>query len=303
MPREPLRTFDEILECARGLSSPRMAVAAAEEPAVLAAAAHAMDETLVTPILVGRTEAIRRIAGEESLDISNMELVEAPDPGSASAQAVKLMHDGQAEMVMKGLVTTKDFLHAVLNQEFGIRGGRPLSHVAVLESPDRSRLMFLTDSGMNIRPRFRRKIAIVENALQLARRMGFEEPKVAIIAAVETLELPTMPATLDAELLRRMGAAGKFGRCVIDGPLAMDNALDRHTAETKGVKSPVAGRADIIVVPEIEVGNAVYKTIRYIAGRDLAGIVIGAAGPVVVTSRSDSAESKLYSIALGVLMA
>jgi phosphate butyryltransferase len=174
--------------------------------------------------------------------------------------------------------------------------------VALFESRDRSRLILLTDSGINIHPRFSRKIAIIQNALELAHALGIDEPKVAVIAAIETVELPAMPATLDAELLRRMGAAGQFGRCVIDGPLAMDNALDSHTAETKGRSSAVAGNADIIVVPEIETGNAVYKTIRYIAGRDLASIVMGAAGPVVVTSRSDSANTKLYSIALGALM-
>ena len=145
-------------------------------------------------------------------------------------------------------------------------------------------------------------LAIIQNALELTTALGIEEPRVAVIAAVETVELPAMPATLDAELLRRMGDAGKFGRCIIDGPLAMDNALDARTAETKGFISPVAGKADIIVVPEIETGNAVYKTIRYVAKRDLASVVLGAAGPVVVTSRSDSADTKLCSIALGVLM-
>ena len=189
-----------------------------------------------------------------------------------------------------------------LKQEFGMRRGRPLSQVAVFESRDRTRLVLLTDSGINIHPRFSRKMAIIQNALQLAYALGIEEPKVAVIAAVETVELPTMPASLDAELLRRMGKAGKFGRCIIDGPLGMDNALDLHAAETKGCNSPVAGQADIIVVPEIETGNAVYKTIRYVAGQELASIVIGAASPVVVTSRADSANTKLYSIALGALL-
>ncbi|MDQ1257504.1 MAG: Bifunctional enoyl-CoA hydratase/phosphate acetyltransferase [Candidatus Hydrogenedentes bacterium] len=298
----PLRTFDELLSRARRTPPPRMAVAAAGEPAVIEAVAHAAREGLIHPILVGAPGPIRAMADEQAMDLTGIDLIETDDPAEASALAVKLVHDGGAELVMKGLVRTKDFLKAVLNQAFGMRRGRPLSQVALFESQDRSRLILLTDSGINIHPRFSRKIAIIQNALELAYALGIDEPKVAVIAAIETVELPAMPATLDAELLRRMGAAGQFGRCVIDGPLAMDNALDSHTAETKGRSSAMAGNADIIVVPEIETGNAVYKTIRYIAGRDLASIVMGAAGPVVVTSRSDSANTKLYSIALGALM-
>ncbi len=280
-----------------------MTVAAAGEPAVIAAVAHAMHERLVQPVLVGSGERIRAIAEQQGVDLAGVDIIEAPDAAVACALAVRLVHEGQAELVMKGLVTTKDFVRAVLNEEFGMRRGRPLSHVAVIESPDRSRLMLLTDSGINIRPRFSRKVAIVRNALEVANALGIDEPKVAVIAAVETVELPTMPATLDAELLRRMGEAGKFGRCIIDGPLSMDNALDAHTAEIKGRTSPVAGHADIIVAPDIETANAIYKTIRYLARRELASIVIGAAAPAVVASRSDSASSKLYSIALGALLA
>ncbi len=298
----PPCSFEELVERARSVPPPRMAVAAAGEPAVIGAIAHAGRERLVQPILVGDAEAIRRIAWDQGVDLNGVEVVDEPDSVAASTAAVKLVHDGEAELVMKGLVRTKDFLRAVLNQEFGMRRGRPLSQVALFESPDKSRLMLLTDSGINIRPNFNRKVAIVQNALELARTLGIEEPKVAVIAAIEQVELPAMPATLDADLLRRMGEAGEFGKCIIDGPLAMDNALDAHTAEVKGRKSRVAGCADIVVVPEIDVGNAVYKTIRYIAGRDMASIVMGAAGPVVITSRSDSANTKLCSIALGALM-
>jgi len=302
VPSRPIRTFEELLQKARCATPPRMAVAAAAEPDVIGAASHAAEEGLVRPILVGNAARIRELAAEQGIDVTNFELIDLDGPVAASALAVKLVHDGEADLVMKGLVRTKDFLRAVLNHEFGMRGSRPLSQAAVFESPDRSRLMLLTDSGINIRPRFNRKVAIIHNAMELARAMRIEEPKVAIIAAVEAVELPAMPATLDAELLRRMGEAGQFGRCIVDGPLAMDNALDAHTAETKGRASAVAGHADIIVVPEIETGNAVYKTIRYIAGRDMASIVVGAAGPVVVTSRSDSTNTKRYSIALGALM-
>ncbi len=297
-----IRTFGELVVRARRDPPPRMVVASAAEGAALTAAVEAARQGLVRPILIGSKPDIRRIAEEEGVDIGGMELVEAEDSVSAAVTAVRFIHEGRAELLMKGLVRTKDFLRAILSHEFGLRGSGAMSHVAVFESPDRSRLMMLTDSGINIRPRFNRKMAIVQNALTMARVLGIEEPRVAVIAAVETVELPTMPATLDAELLRRMAMAGRFGRCILDGPLSMDNALDSHTADVKGRVSPVAGQADIVVVPDIETGNAVYKTIRYVAGRDLAGAVVGAVAPAITTSRSDSPSTKLYSIALGVLM-
>jgi len=298
----PVRTFEELLVRARLSTAAPMAVAAAGETAVIAAVTHAMREGLVQPILIGVGDHIRSIAEQQGMDLTDVEVIEEPDPVAACAVAVRLVHEGRAELVMKGIATTKDFVRAILNQEFGMRRGRPLSHIALFESPDQSRLMLLTDSGINIRPRFNRKAAIVRNALEVAYALGIDEPKVAIIAAVETLELPAMPATLDADLLRRMGEAGAFGQCIVDGPLSMDNALDSHTAEVKGRTSPVAGRADIIVAPDIETANAIYKTIRYLARREVASIVMGAAGPAVVASRSDSAHTKLYSIALGALL-
>ncbi len=297
----PVRSFEELLERARGTIRPRMAVAAAAEAAVLASAADAMKEGLIEPILAGDVERIRELAAQQSLDLRGVEMLHHPNAVEAAAVAVRLVHEGKAALVMKGLVTTKEFIRAILNQEFGMRRGQPLSHVAAIESADQSRLMLLTDSGINIRPRFNRKVAIVRNALSVANALGIAVPKVAVIAAVETVELPAMPATLDAALLRRLGESGKLGPCIVDGPLSMDNALDSHTAEIKGRVSPVAGHADIIVAPDIETANAVYKTIRYLAQREIASIVVGAAAPAVVSSRSDSARSKLYSIALGVL--
>lgn len=297
-----ISSFITLMEQARGCGRPPMAVAAAGEESVIAAVVHAMQEHLIEPILIGDAKSIRRLADSHSVPIESVDVIDAPDPTEASAIAVRLLHEGAANLIMKGLVTTKVFLRAILNQEFGMRRGAPLSHVAVIESPDRSRLMLLTDSGINIRPRFNRKTAILRNALFTAQALGMSVPKVAILAAVEKVDLPAMPATLDAELLRRMGASGKFGECIIDGPMSMDNILDRHTAEIKGRSSPVTGNADIIIVPDIETGNAVYKTIRYMAQREIAGVVVGGMAPAIVTSRSDSAMTKLYSIALGVVV-
>jgi len=301
----PLRinTFRELLDEARYAGRQRMAVAAAGESTVIGAVAHAIREGLVHPILIGDAERIRELVGQHKISVDSVEIMDVPDPVEASLTAVRLVHQGEAELVMKGLVTTKSFLRALLNQEFGMRRGQPMSHVAVLESPDQSRLMLMTDSGINIHPNFSRKIAIIQNALVVAKALGMAQPKVAVVASAEKVQLPAMPATLDAELLRRMGASGKFGDCIIDGPMSMDNVLDRHTAEIKGRTSPVTGSADVIVVPDLETGNTMYKTIRYLIHREVAGIVVGAAAPVVVTSRSDSAITKLNSIALGAVYA
>ncbi|HDP34525.1 MAG TPA: bifunctional enoyl-CoA hydratase/phosphate acetyltransferase [Candidatus Hydrogenedentes bacterium] len=296
-----INTFPELMAAARSLKKPRMAVAAAGEDTVIASVAHATREALITPVLVGVADDIRRIGAQHGLDTGALDIIDVANPVEACAAAVRLVHEGDAELVMKGLVSTKEFIRAILHQEFGMRRGRPLSHVAAIESPDQSRFILMTDSGINIRPRFNRKIAILHNALFVAKVLGFAVPKVAVLAAVEKVELPAMPATLDAELLRRMGESGKFGDCIIDGPMSMDNVLDSHTAEIKGRTSPVTGKADIIIVPDIETGNAMYKTIRYLARREIAGFVVGATAPVIVTSRSDSAITKLYSIALGVL--
>ena len=303
MSPERINTFKELLDEARNAQQQRMAVAAAGESTVIGAVAHAVREGLVYPILIGDAACIHTLAAQHRLDMNAVEVVDVPDPVKASLAAVKLVHDGDAELVMKGLVTTKSFLRAILRQEFGMRRGQPLSHVAVLESPDQSRLMLMTDSGINIHPNFSRKIAIIQNALLVAKALGMALPKVAVVASAEKVQLPAMPATLDAELLRRMGESGKFGDCIIDGPMSMDNVLDRHTAEIKGRTSAVTGNADVIVVPDLETGNTMYKTIRYLIHREVAGIVVGAAAPVVVTSRSDSAITKMNSIALGAVYA
>ncbi len=279
-----------------------MAIAAAAESAVLEAVTHARKERLAEPILIGPSDRIRALADEGAIELDGIEIIEVADPAEAATKAVRLVHDGYAQLLMKGLVRTRDFVRAVLNDQYGLRRGRALSHVGVFESPDRTRLMMLTDPGINIKPNFNRKIAIIENAVELARSLGIAEPKVAVIAAVETVTLPTMPATLDAALLKRLGDAGRFGPCIIDGPLAMDNALSAHTAKVKGRVSPIAGEADIVVVPDIECGNAVYKTISYLAQRTLASLIVGARGPVVTASRSDTPRTKLYSIALGALL-
>jgi len=279
-----------------------MVIAAANDAHSLQAALDAWRQGLVEPILVGSPDAIRANAALLGEDISPIRVIQADSPEIAAAAAVRLAHDGEAELVMKGLVSTKTLVRCVLSAEFGLRRAGIMSHVTLMESPDRDRLMIMTDSAINIRPTFHRKAEILSNAVAAAHKLGIEEPKAAIIAAVENVELPAMPATLDAALLKRLAAAGKFGRCVVDGPLSMDNALEAETADIKGVKAEVAGRADVLLVPDIETGNAVYKAVRHIAKRELAGAVVGASVPLVMTSRGDSSLTKLYSIALGAVL-
>ena len=279
-----------------------MVIAAADEGFALGAAVEAAQLGFVTPILVGTVERIRRTADEVGLDIGGFELVGTSGDAEAAATAVRMAHDGRADLVMKGSLATSVLLRAVLNHEFGLATGGLLSHVAVFEAPGGDRLVLLTDAGVNITPRFAQKMEIIANAVAVAHRLGIVEPKVAVLAAIEKLTLPAMPATLDAEMLRRLGAAGQFGRCLVGGPLSLDAALSPDRSAHKGTTSPVAGDADVLVTPNIETGNTLYKAIVCIAGKEAAGAVVGAKVPVVVPSRADSVRTKLLSIALAAIL-
>jgi phosphate butyryltransferase len=215
---------------------------------------------------------------------------------------VELVSSGNADMVMKGLVDTATFLRAVLDKEKGLRTGKILSHVAVFDVPALQRIIVLTDAAMNIAPDLMTKKQILENAVGIAKSIGIDTPKVAVVAAVEVVN-PDMQPTLDAAVLSKMNDRGQIKGCIVDGPFAIDNALSEEAAEHKGIKSPVAGKADIILVPNIETGNVMYKTLTYTSNAKNGGILAGAAAPVILTSRSDSHESKLYSIALASLAA
>ena len=296
------RDLEGLLALARRRGPMRMVIAAADEDLSLAAAVEAAGLGIVTPILVGTVEGIRRAADEAGLDIDDFELVGTSNDAEAAATAVRMAHDGRADLVMKGSLATSVLLRAVLNREFGLSTGGLLSHVAVFDAPDGDRLVFLTDAGVNINPRFAQKMEIIVNAVAVAHRLGVVEPKVAVLAAIEKLSLPTMPATLDAEMLRRLGQAGQFGRCVVGGPLSLDAALSPDRSAHKGMTSEVAGHADILVTPNIETGNVLYKSVVCIAGREAAGAVVGARVPVVVPSRADSTRTKLYSIAFAAIL-
>jgi phosphate butyryltransferase len=280
----------------------RVAVAAAHDHMVLEAAVQASREHVAETVLVGDEARIREIAANRQLQLDKLTVIDRKDDLEAAATAVGLVADGQADLVMKGYLHTDDFLRAVLNKEHGLRAGVLMSHVFVAELPGRERFLFVTDAAMNIAPDLEQKAQILLNAVHLAHALGCDEPRVAALAAVELLN-PAMPATVDATCLHTMGERRQFSpRCLVDGPFALDNAVSKEAAAHKGIAGPVAGAADVLLVPCIEAGNMLVKSLVYFAAARVAGVVLGAKCPIILTSRADSAEAKFLSIALGVYL-
>jgi phosphate butyryltransferase len=274
-----------------------IAVACPHDDDVLLSLERAAAAGLVRPLLVGRRALIASLIEKLGLQDFQPEIVDCADDAAAVELAVRKVRSGEAQMLMKGLVSTGTFLKGVLNKEFGLRQRALLSHVAVYASQDPERLVFFTDVAMNIAPDLSQKAQILENAVWLAHALGIERPKVAAIAAVETVN-PEMPATVDAAALAKMADRGQIKGCVVDGPLALDNALSVEAARHKGISSPSAGVADVLLLPDIEAGNVLYKIIGLAKVWPLAAIVVGASAPVVLTSRADSDDTKFNSIAL-----
>ncbi|SDF70254.1 phosphate butyryltransferase [Sporolituus thermophilus] len=296
-----MRSFRDVLQAAQRGRPSRIAVAVAEDEDVLLALADAYRHGLAQAALVGDRDKIKAAAGRAGIELGGFDIVHEPDAKAAARQAVALVSSGQAQLVMKGLISTADILRAVLDKEIGLRTGRVLSHVAVMEIDGYDRLMLLTDAAMNIAPDVSQKAQIVQNAVIVAKALGIKQPKVAPLAAVEVAN-PDMPATLDAAILAKMADRGQLKGCLIDGPLALDNAVSPEAARHKGITSPVAGMADILLAPNIETGNALYKSVVYFAKAQIGGIIAGAKAPVILTSRADSPQTKLNSIALGVIV-
>ncbi|MBT9158371.1 MAG: Phosphate acetyltransferase [Firmicutes bacterium] len=297
-----IKTFDQVLEQAKRGAKCRVAVAVAEDAEVLAALTTAQAAGLAEAYLVGDAEKILLAAKESALNLTGMEIVDVPDRIMAAKVAVSLVREGRAHMLMKGLISTADILRAVLDKENGLRTGRVLSHVALIEVPTYHKMLFMTDGGQNIAPDLAQKVDILQNAVDVARALGVDTPKVAALAAVEVVN-PKMQATLEAYELHLMAERGEIKNCFVHGPLALDGAISLDAARHKGIQSPVAGDADILLVPTIEVGNILYKTLVYLARARVAGLIVGAAAPIVLTSRSDSPEAKLLSIACASVVA
>lgn len=298
-----MKTIQEILDRARSLGRKRIAVAAAQEHSALEAACAAAEHGVADPILIGDLGAVDRIAGELGLDVSRFQRIEEKDNGKAAARAVELVREGRADLLMKGILDTSVLLKAVLNKENGLNAGRLTSHVAVMETQTYHKLLFVTDAAINIAPDIPGKIDIIANAVQVAHALGIPVPKVALLAAVEKVNWEKMPCTADAAVLTQMNRRGQIKGCLVDGPLALDNAVSAERARIKGIVSEVAGDADIFVAPDIEAGNILYKCLLDLGQAKGAGIVVGAAKPVVLTSRADTADVKLASIALACVVA
>ena len=264
----------------------------------------ALQQNIAQFLLIGDDSKIDQEAkkAELSLNHAGIRIIHASSSEQAARLAVQKVHADEAQVLMKGNVQTKILLQEVLNKEYGLRTGRILSHVGLFEIPNHHKLIMLTDCAMNLEPSIEEKAKITENAVFVARKIGIDIPKVAILAAVEVVN-PKMAPTVDGALLTQMQRRGQIKDCIIDGPLAFDNAISKKSALEKGIQSEVAGDADILVVPNIETGNALYKSFIYFANAKVASIICGAKAPIALTSRTDTYESKLYSLVLSLLSA
>lgn len=294
--------LEALIDRAARLDSLTVAVAAAEDDEVIEAIINALNRNIARFLLFGNEEKINRILEVKhpgAINSPKLKIIHAETGAAAAESAVKAVSEKAADVLMKGNIPTNIILKAVLNKEYGLRTGRILSHVAAFEVPGFDRLLFITDAAMNIAPDLEQKAQILTNAASLAISLGVHNPKAAVIAAVETVN-PAMQATVDAAALTIMNQRGQIIGCVVDGPLALDNAVSAIAARHKGITSEVAGSADILLVPAIEVGNTLYKSLIYFAGAKVGAVITGAKAPIVLTSRADTAESKLYSLALAI---
>jgi len=292
--------LDSLINQATRNGHSTVAVAAADTVEVIEAVIDAIDRNLTEFILYGDQEKIISLIKkqkQEHLNNDKLKIVHSDSAERAAESAVQAVSNKQANVLMKGNIPSNILLKAVLNKEYGLRTGNVLSHTAVFEIPGINQLIFITDAAMNIAPNLGQKVQIIKNSVVLAKSIGIEMPKVAVIAAVEAVNAD-MPATLDAAALTMMNRRGQISDCVVDGPLGLDNAISELAAEHKGIISDVAGKADILLVPTIEVGNVLYKSLIYFAKAKVGAVLTGASAPIVLTSRADSAESKLYSLAL-----
>ncbi|MCI9200687.1 MAG: phosphate butyryltransferase [Lachnospiraceae bacterium] len=297
------KTFDDLISKVKEIPMKKVSVAVAQDSAVLEAVRAAKDRQIADAILVGDESKIRAIAADIQVDISDFEIVNVEDDIEASLAAVKLVHEGKADMYMKGLIDTKHFLKSVLDKEVGLRTGKPLSHVCVFDIEGIDHLLFLTDVAFIPYPTLEDKVNIISNTLEITKACGIECPKVAPLAAVEVVN-PKMPATVEAAELTRMNKDGEITGCVVDGPLSLDLAIDAEAAKHKGATGrPIQGDADILLFPDIHAGNLVYKAIVHTAKLKNGNILTGTKAPVILTSRSDSMEVKVNSLALGAVVA
>ena len=294
--------YERLLERCRGIAPIPTSVAYPCDESSLSGAIDAAKQGLIVPILVGPAATIADVAKSKGIDISGAQVVDAPNSRAAAARAVELVRLGQAELLMKGSLHSDEVLAAVIAKETGLRTGRRLSHAFLMDVPTYHKVLIVTDAAINIAPTLEDKVDICQNAIDLAISLGLEKPKVAILCAVETVT-SKMPATLDAAALCKMSERGQITGGILDGPLAFDNAISAQAAETKGIKSAVAGDPDILLAPDLESGNILAKQLTFLANADSAGLVLGAKVPVILTSRADSVRARIASCGVAKLVA
>ena len=294
--------YEALLDRCRGLEPVPTAVAHPCEETALAGAVEAGEKGLIVPILVGPAAKIREIAKAHGIDIGHLQIVDAPHSHGAAARAVELVRQGQAELLMKGSLHSDELLGAVIAKDTGLRTGRRISHVFIMDVPTYHKVLIVTDAAINIAPTLEDKVDICQNAIDLAVSLGVKKPKVAILAAVETIN-SKMQATLDAAALCKMAERRQIKGGLLDGPLAFDNAISAEAAKIKDIESEVAGDPSILLVPDLESGNMLAKQLIFLANADSAGLVLGARVPIILTSRADSVRSRIGSCAVALLTA
>jgi phosphotransacetylase len=299
---KPITNFDELKRKAVELPSRTVSVVRADEVETLQAVRDAVRADMADAILVGPEIGIRKCSEEAGFDLNGIRVVDAPDDKAAAAAGVDLVRSGDAQMLMKGLVASSTYLKAILDREHGIRGEGLLSHVTVFDVPRYHKLLTITDAAINIAPDFDQKVQILKNALPVTRALGLDRPRCTYLCAKE-VPYDRMPRTLEARRMKEMADEGEFGEVFFDGPLAMDLAVSAEAVKIKKIESEVAGDADLLLCPDIESGNILYKTLIFLSGAELGAVVMGATNPVVLTSRADSAESKLCSLVLSGVVA
>jgi len=298
----PITDFAELIEAAQAVGPKRIAIAAAHDPEVLISAEELRKLGIAVAHLIGDRPAIESLAREHHLDLSGMTIVHEPDATRAAQLAVAMAREGQADVVIKGQLKTRQILGAALDRERGIRGRKLLTHVGLFEVPGFDRIIYMSDSGVILSPTIEQKLAIIQNAVEVAHKFGLERPRVAILAATEVVN-PKIPNSIEALALAKMAEQGWVEGAIVDGPLTLDVAISPEAAHIKGVESPVAGKADILIVPGVVAGNTAAKAIQYLAGGRMAGLVVGAKVPIIINSRADTADTRLLSTAMAVVLA
>ncbi len=297
-----INSMEKIIQQARQQETQNVVVAGAAGEEVLKSVKKAQTENIIRPILVGEEGQIKNISSGHNLALEKEQIVPASSTKEICQKSVSMLADGRADVLMKGLVDTSKLMKEVLKKEYNLRTERHISHLVLAEVPAVDRLLFISDGGMNIKPSLQEKVCIVQNAIDAAHKLGWREPRVAVLAAVEKTK-EAMPETLDAAVLSKMADRGQISGGIVEGPFALDNALSEEAAEIKGLTGPVAGKADILITPEIASGNLLGKSVIHLAGGRFAALLGGTRKPIVVTSRADTAEVRFISLAASVVMA